>query len=125
TLNSPRTMAEFDASPNADVHENGTIIGAALWKLREIMGRPRDTDLLLLKALLLWGDDCRREHRVTSDGLTCGPESFARFLELLLEADYELFSSSHQFVIMDVFTRRGVVRESTGCHTFALHRQIL
>jgi hypothetical protein len=109
-------MADFETNPEADVHENGTIIAAALWELREMMGHPCNTDLLLLKALLLWRDGGHREPRVASDGPKFEPETFARLLDLLLEADDELFSSRHQSLIIDVFSRRGVFREPTACH---------
>src|SRR3984893_14674636 len=60
SLSSSKTMADFDSSPTADPHANGTIWGAALWDLRTRLGRiepegARRTDLMVLKALLLSG----------------------------------------------------------------------
>ena len=60
SLVSSKTMADYDTSPAADAHANGTIWAAALWDLRTQLGRieadgVRRTDLMVVQALLLLG----------------------------------------------------------------------
>src|SRR5207245_3865210 len=60
SLTSSKTMADYDQSPVADAHANGTIWAAALWDLRTLLGAAepdgvRQTNLLVLNALILLG----------------------------------------------------------------------
>src|SRR5213082_3479002 len=60
SLASAKTMADYDSSPNADPHLNGTIWAAGLWDLRARLEATESdgghqTDLLVLKALLELG----------------------------------------------------------------------
>ena len=55
SLVSPKTMDDFHAGPGADPHANGTIWAAALWDVREHLGRAladgaHRADLLVLQA---------------------------------------------------------------------------
>jgi hypothetical protein len=116
SLTSPKTMADFDASPDADPHANGTIWAAALWDAQRAMDDARTTDLLLLKALLLWREQISHGKDLCSDDFDRGPESFGALLALLLRADEELFGSRHQAIITQAFSRRGIQREAVVCH---------
>jgi len=60
SLTSKKGMSDYDHDRSADPHLNGTIWGAALWDLRAALserepGGARQTDLLLLQALLFIG----------------------------------------------------------------------
>lgn len=111
SLVSARTMADFDASPGADPHANGTIWGAALWDLRQALARagalpPRETDRLVLAALLLVGriGAGARSARVVASLR----ESFDASLGALLDADDALHRGAHHRTIESVFRRRGL-----------------
>ncbi|HEX2714791.1 MAG TPA: M36 family metallopeptidase, partial [Candidatus Acidoferrales bacterium] len=113
SLTSSKTMADYDLSPRADPHANGTIWAAALWDLRTLLDatKPtgaRQTDLLVLKALLLLGKvvDPAREATATS---TChARESYAAGLNALLQADKQLNDGRHEKIILASFSKRGV-----------------
>ena len=115
SLSSSKTMADFVASPTADAHANGTIWGAALWDLRTRLSRiepegVRQTDLMVLKALLLIG-------RLPKDGSDASirairrvRKSYAVGLATLLWADELLNSSRYREIILATFSRRGIQR---------------
>jgi hypothetical protein len=106
-------MADFVASPTADAHANGTIWGAALWDLRTRLSRiepegVRQTDLMVLKALLLIG-------RLPKDGSDASirairrvRKSYAVGLATLLWADELLNSSRYREIILATFSTRGI-----------------
>ena len=102
SLASAKTMADFDAAPDADPHGNSTIWAAALWDLRRKIGDPRTADLLVLKSLLLWRRVDSRTERAE------GPGAFAFGLVMLLQADAELHASAHRAAVLAAFARRGI-----------------
>lgn len=113
SLESAKTMADFDHGPGADPHSNGTIWAAALWNLRcrlsvrEAAGA-RMADRLVLKALLLMGQtpgnwrnlDIREVRRVR--------QSYTTGLLALLDADELLTGATCREEILRSFADRGI-----------------
>lgn len=114
---SSKTMAQFDPSPAADPHPNGTIWAAALWDLRTWLGA-QITDVLVIKALLLIGrlSEPGREKTVTA--VRHLRETYAAGLAAVLEADEELNSGRNRETILRSFGRRGICprQEFHGSH---------
>lgn len=113
SLSSPMTMADYDHSPGADPHANGTIWAAALWELRERLSsmKPdgvRRTDLLVLKTLILLGQLVGHGERVTVRNACRARESYVIGLTALLEADKLLYSTIHHDSILRSFSKRGI-----------------
>lgn len=113
SLTSSKTMATYDYGPKADVHTNGTIWGAALWDLRTQLGATdgeglRQTDLLVLKALLLLGKLVPRWQEATVKNVRLTRKSFEVGLAALLLADELLYRGIHRETILEVFGRRGI-----------------
>ncbi len=99
-LASAKTMRDYDESPGADPHVNGTIWGAALWDLRTRLSPAngaRATDLLVVQMLLLLG---RLPLRRTT---------FQSGLAALLHADELLNAARHRATILSSFAARGIV----------------
>ena len=105
-LTGPRTTDAFD--PNGDPHRNGNIWASALWDVRRALG-PRDTDLLVMKALLLCsqvgpsgsGDSAIQRVMEQKDELRDG-------LAMLIKADKELHGGQHRDRLLDIFKQRGI-----------------
>jgi hypothetical protein len=113
SLSSSKTMTDFDASPTADAHANGTIWGAALWDLRTRLGRTepegvRQTDLIVLKALLLIGQLPKDGSNASIRATRRLRESHAVGLAMLLWADELLNSSRYREIILATFSKRGI-----------------
>ena len=113
SLTSAKTMTDFDSSPGADPHANGTIWAAALWDLRaRLVHRHaegvRRTDLMVLKALLLMGTIDGEEQPPTVKTTSRARESFAVGLAALLEADAVLYTNQHRPLILETFAKRGI-----------------
>jgi hypothetical protein len=118
SLLSPKTVADYDHSPDADPHVNGTIWAAALWDLRcrlakaipDSMRGERLADLLVLKSLLILGQihkpDRPRTCRVRA--------RFRRGLCALLEADGILTGGVWQHLILDTFAARHIGLRRSG-----------
>jgi hypothetical protein len=117
SLTSSKTMSNYDASPKADAHTNGTIWAAALWDLRTRLSRSqpdgaRRTDLMVLQALLLLArlvdrsdiDDDEPTHRATR----LLRRSYAAGLAALLRADQVLNSGRCREIILSSFNSRGI-----------------
>src|SRR5258706_317140 len=109
SLISRKTMDDFDTSPKANPHTNGTIWAAGLWDLRSELKRSEDDgarkcDLLVLKTLLSIGqiqaDGARDLRRMRAD--------YSRAMSTLLEADKGLYSGRHQSLILECFSRRKI-----------------
>ncbi len=111
SLVSRKSMADYDAGPDADPHVNGTIWAAALWDLRERMaaarpGGARLTDLLVLQALLIIG---RREGaEQTARSTSRAREGFSVALAALLEADEQLSNGRYRQEMAETFALRGI-----------------
>jgi poly-gamma-glutamate capsule biosynthesis protein CapA/YwtB (metallophosphatase superfamily) len=111
SLVSRKTMADFDSSPKADAHANGTIWAAGLWDLRTELSRSeadggKKCDLLLLKTLLLIGElspagSVQEVRRARAD--------YSTALGMLLQADGILYSGRHRDSIVECFLRRNIV----------------
>jgi hypothetical protein len=111
SLESRKTMNDFDASPTADPHLNGTIWAAALWDLRTEMRRRdgngvRMADLLVLKTLALIDAD-------SDGGLPIKPTrklraSYIVGLEKLLKADEILYGRRFREQIKESFAKRKI-----------------
>src|SRR6195256_577242 len=115
SLSSSKTMAVYDASPTADAHANGTIWGAALWDLRTRLSRiepegMRQTDLMVLKALLLIGRLPKDGSNASIRAIRRVRKSYAVGLATLLWADELLNSSRYREIILATFSRRGIQR---------------
>ena len=113
SLTSCKTMANYDPSPGADAHTNGTIWATALWDLRMRLsatepGGVRQADLLVLKALLLLGQlvELGREANVTS--IRRARQTYAVGLTALIQADEVLYEGRNREPILASFARRGV-----------------
>jgi hypothetical protein len=114
SLSSLKTMAEYDASPRADSHANGTIWAAALWDLRTQLGRTeadgmRRTDLMVVQALRLLGQILDTSSRGTLNGIRRLRESFQMGVAAMLLADELLHSGRYQELIRTSFSRRGIM----------------
>jgi poly-gamma-glutamate capsule biosynthesis protein CapA/YwtB (metallophosphatase superfamily) len=119
SLASRRTMDDYDAGPQTDPHANGTIWAAALWDLRSRLlsahdDGARQTDLLLLKALLLLGQMPAPAPPPTARALRRARSSFPVALAALLRADEMLHSGRHRRDILDSFARRKIVPSVEG-----------
>jgi hypothetical protein len=113
SLSSSKTMADYDTSPTADAHANGTIWAAALWDLRKQLGRieadgVRCTDLMVVQALLLLGQLVDTSNGTTVNGIRRLRRSFEIGAAALLEADELLYSGRYREVIRASFSRRGI-----------------
>lgn len=113
SLTSPRTIADYDNGPRADVHANGTIWGAALWDLRVRLGETeqdgaRQADRLVLKALLLLGKLVPRWQATTVSNVRLARKSFEVGLRALLLANELLYSGRHRKTLLEIFGKRGI-----------------
>lgn len=121
SLSSDKTMAEYDFSPNADPHSNGTIWAAALWELRTRLKSSdpdgaRRTDLMVLKALVELGKITSPEGEAPRKYLPRLRASYAVGLASVLTADELLYSGRHREVILSCFNRRGIYAVRAGSH---------
>ncbi len=111
SLASGKSMADFDHRSGADPHANGTIWAAALWDLRTrlALAEPegaRQTDLLVLQALLLIGRRAGTDS--TAQSASRAREGFSVALSALLEADEQVADGRHRQVILATFAGRGI-----------------
>jgi hypothetical protein len=116
SLSSSRTMADYDASPRADAHANGTIWAAALWDLRTQLSQTladgvRRTDLLVVQALLLLGQLVNESSGITVSGIRRLRKRIALGAAAILQADELLHSGQHRELIRASFSRRGIEPE--------------
>ncbi len=119
SLASTKTMADYDHGQLSDEHANGTIWAAALWDLRErlcatVPGGVRQTDLLVLKTLILLGGLVDYGQEVTVRKIRRARNSYAVALTLLLQADELLNSGKHRDAILTVFSMRDIQPERNG-----------
>lgn len=117
SLSSKRSMADYDHDRSADPHLNGTIWGAALWDLRAaLLAREpdgaRQTDLLLVQALLLIGKMMGERPPPDPKSVRKARGSYAVGLAALLHADENLFGARHRDSILDIFCKRGISPET-------------
>jgi len=113
SLVSSKTMADYDTSPAADAHANGTIWAAALWDLRTQLGRieadgGRRTDLMVVQALLLLGQLMDTSSERTVNELRRLRKRFEIGAAAVLQADEALHSGRHRELIRASFSQRGV-----------------
>jgi hypothetical protein len=113
SLSSSKTMADYDASPGADPHANGTIWAAALWDLRTRLGATeqdgvRQTDLLVVKMLLLLGRLGTDAPDASVKSVRQARADYTVALASLLNADELLCSGRHRSTILAAFSRRGI-----------------
>lgn len=113
SLTSSKTMVDYDTGPQANVHTNGTIWGAALWDLRTQLTATepdgaRQSDLLLLKALLLIGKLVPRWQKTTVDNVRRARKDFQVGLTALLLADELLNRGQHRKILLEIFSKRGI-----------------
>ncbi|HEY3412741.1 MAG TPA: CapA family protein [Armatimonadota bacterium] len=113
SLVSSATMADFDASPTADAHANGTIWGTALWDFRTAValaeaGDGRRADRLVLQALHLMGRWYGEKERATVKGVCRARQEFATGLAALLQADNDLYGGAYRDSLLSAFARRGI-----------------
>lgn len=108
SLASPKTIADYDSSPQANPHTNGTIWAAALWDLRTRLdaSQPeggRRADLLALRALLLLG-----QLTAPRNELRRARESYEMGLAALVRADELLHAGRNREAILTCFGKRGI-----------------
>jgi hypothetical protein len=113
SLSSSKTMSDYDTSPGADAHANGTIWAATLWDLRTQLGRAeadgvRRIDLMVVQALLLLGQLVDTGSGGTLNGIRRLRVSFQIGAAAMLLADELLHSGCHQELIRTSFSRRGI-----------------
>jgi hypothetical protein len=113
SLTSSKTMADYDRGPGADAHANGTIWAAALWDLRRRLGEAepdgvRQTDLLVLKALLLLGRLVDPGREVTVATIRRARQSYAAGLTALLQAAELLNAGRYRKMMLASFAERGI-----------------
>jgi hypothetical protein len=113
SLSSSKTMVDFDTSPTADAHANGTIWGAALWDLRTRLGQSepegvRQTDLMVLKALLLIGRLPKESSDASVRAIRRVRGSYVVGLAMLLRADELLNAGRYREIIVSTFSKRGI-----------------
>ncbi len=82
---------DFDHGRHADEHVNGLIWSAALWDIREALGRERADRLIL-------------ESHFQQDGFT----TFARGARAIVDADRNLERGRHVAALRRIFRRRGI-----------------
>jgi hypothetical protein len=119
SLSSSKTMADYDMSPAADAHANGTIWAAALWDLRTELSRTeadgvQRTDLMVVQALLLVGQLMDTDSGQTVNGIRRLRRSFGIGAAAMIEADEMLQSGRHRDVILAAFSRRGIEPHNMG-----------
>jgi hypothetical protein len=129
SLSSSKTMADYDSSPTADAHANGTIWAAALWDLRTQLGRTeedgvRRTDLMVMQALLLLGQlgDTSSERNVNA--IRRLRRSFGMGAAAMIQADEILHSGQYRDLILAVFSRRGIEPHDLGTWQLATANEI-
>ena len=112
SLTSTRTMADYKRGPTADVHENGTIWAAALWRLREAAADQelyggRNIDRLVIKALLIIG-----EMTVTGDvnavAVRRARRGFGAGMVALKRADTLLYGKRYACLIDCALAKSGI-----------------
>ncbi len=90
-LDEPLTYESFDHSSRADEHENGEIWSAALWEIREALGR-QVADTIII------------ESHFQLDGFT----TFARGARAILDADRNLNDGCNLRRLRRIFRSRGI-----------------
>jgi hypothetical protein len=113
SLSSGKTMAQYDVSPKADAHANGTIWGAALWDMRTRLSLTgpegaRHADLIVLQALLLLGRLVDRSDEPSVRGSRALRRSFATGAAAILQANEILNSGKYKDIILSSFSKRGI-----------------
>ena len=113
SLTSSKTMADYDPTPNADPHLNGTIWAAALWDLRARLGETepagaRKTDLLVLHALRALGTYGDPAPEAAADTIAEARESYAAGLTALLWADEQVNGGRNRTAMLAAFAKRGI-----------------
>jgi hypothetical protein len=119
SLRSSKTMADYNTSPGADAHANGTIWAAALWDLRTQLTRTetdgvRRTDLMVVQALLLLRRLADAATGETVNGIRRLRKSFQTGAAAMLRADELLHSGRHRELILAAFSRRGIEPQDIG-----------
>lgn len=90
-LDSPHTYETFDHSAGDHEHENGEIWSAALWHVREALGRKKADRIII-------------DSHFQLDGFT----TFARGARAILDADRNLHRGANEAALLRVFRRRGI-----------------
>ena len=90
-LDSPFTYETFDHSPGDHEHDNGEIWSAALWQVREALGRTKADRVIV-------------DSHFQLDGFT----TFARGARAILDADRNLHRGENEAALLRVFRRRGI-----------------
>jgi hypothetical protein len=109
-------MANYETSPKADAHADGTIWAAALWDLRTQLSltQPdgvRRADLLVVQALLLLGQLVNQNSGITVSGIRRLRKRFEIGAAAILQANELLHSGQHRELIRASFSRRGIESE--------------
>lgn len=113
SLVSEKTMTDFDGSPKADPHSNGTIWAAGLWEFRiriaetdpELARRADRLVLEMLRTLGRVGASCTAADR---KAIRRTRSQFGTGLSALLRADEELERGRFREDILHCFGKRGI-----------------
>lgn len=113
SLSSSVSMMDFDSCSTADPHVNGTIWGAALWDLRNVLCEhdaacARHSDLLVLCALHILGTIDSTVTRGKISTVCHQRNEYPTALSALLQADQQLHAGRYCTLIHQVFARRGI-----------------
>lgn len=104
-----RTTADF--VKDGDPHENGNVWSSALWDLRQRMNDHHQTDLLVMKALVIMGQvepqNFTYDREIRNRKIDQKDE-FREGLATLLRADQQLYQGTYQNVILTTFAQRGI-----------------
>jgi poly-gamma-glutamate capsule biosynthesis protein CapA/YwtB (metallophosphatase superfamily) len=127
SLNSQKTMLDYDQSRHADPHDNGTILAATLWDMRQsFVGQARQksisnsdpvptetaavraADLLVVYSLILLGQLKDHPYRPNGKATRKMRRGFDSAFAAILEADARLYAGRYQSLITSCFEKRNI-----------------
>ncbi len=124
SLLSKKTLDDFQTGRNADAHDNGTILAATLWDLRQqlvanagnesasIQSAIHHLDLMVIHSLILIGELQDHPTRPTELGTRKIRDGFGTVRQAILESDRQLFEGQYQAIIRACFKHRKIRSKS-------------
>lgn len=120
SLVSSKTMDDYDHGKKADAHDNGTILAATLWDLRQslvveatadakrIARAIHDADLLVVTSLTLIGQLLDHPTNPSVSATRRLRKGFGTFRQAMLEADRRMFAGHYGPAIRQAFKARKI-----------------